>query len=274
MNRGETMGKIYVVANRKGGCSKTTTVGALASALHKGGYRVLVVDMDPQGNISDWAKVNTDDRNTLYEVLSRKATMAEAIVETPYYDIAPADSALTLIETDLITTAGKELRLREALKTVKENYDFIIVDTPPNLGFLTTCAFVAADGGIIVTSDASSFASKGMGDLVRQLNEVKEYFNPNARITGILLTRVNPQTNVFQTIKELTRQFGEYIDAPIYSTYIRQTTVVMNAQMTATDLYEMPKVNAAANDYKKFTNEFLEREGYDAIPDEVLDIRK
>ena len=132
----------------------------------------------------------------------------------------------------------------------------------------------AADGGILVTSDASAFASKGMNRLVEQIDLAKRYYNPDARITGILLTRVNPQTNVFQTIRALTTQFGELFDAPVYETFIRQTTVVMNAQMTATDLYDMPKINAAANDYKKFTNEFLVREGYEPIPAEVLGIRE
>lgn len=267
------MGKVYVVANRKGGCSKTTTVGALASALHRGRYKVLVVDMDPQGNISDWAKINTKGKDTIYEVLGRKAKTQDAICHAEYYDIIPADSALNLIEPELLTAPGKELRLKEALAPVRDQYDFIFVDTPPNLGYLTTCSFVAADGGILVTSDASAFASKGMSELVDQINQVKGYFNPDARITGILLTRVNPQTNVFQTMKDLTQQFGAFINAPLYETYIRQTTVVMNAQMTATDLYDMPKVNAASKDYKKFANEFLEREGYNRIPESMLEMK-
>ena len=268
------MGKVYVVANRKGGCSKTTTVGALASALHMGGYKVLVIDMDPQGNISDWAGIYTRDEYTVYDVLHRRVDISEAIKQAKYYDILPADERLMQIESDLQNTPGKEARLKECLEPVKDTYDFIIIDTPPNLGYLSVVSFAAADGGILVTSDASAFASKGMNRLVEQIDLAKRYYNPDARITGILLTRVNPQTNVFQTIRALTTQFGELFDAPVYETFIRQTTVVMNAQMTATDLYDMPKINAAANDYKKFTNEFLVREGYEPIPAEVLGIRE
>ena len=266
------MGKTYVVANRKGGCSKTTTVGALASGLNKGGYKVLVVDMDPQGNITDWAGVDTDGENTVYEVLRREASAAEAIVRTDHYDILPADDALTSIEADLQTTPGKEYRLKEVLATVKDGYDFILVDTPPNLGYLSVCSFAAADGGIIITSDASAFASKGMNKLVEQIELAKQYYNKDVRIAGILLTRVNPQTNVFRTIQALTKQFGEIFNAPVYETYVSQSTVVMNAQMTATDLYEMPKLNAATNDYKHFVNEFLMKEGYEPIDPDVLGI--
>ena len=101
-----------------------------------------------------------------------------------------------------------------------------------------------------------------MSRLVDHIELAKKYYNREARVAGILLTRVNPQTNVFQTMKELTKQFGEFFEAPVYDTFIRQTTVVMNAQMTATDLYDMMKINAAAQDYKAFVDEFLVKEGY------------
>ena len=264
------MAKTYVVANRKGGCSKTTTVGALASGLTRKGYKVLVIDMDPQGNISDWANVDTDDERTIYQVLRLEIPAAEAIKHAKYYDIIPADENLSAIEADLERAPGREHRLKEVLEQVKDEYDFILVDTPPNLGYISICSFAAADGGIIITSDASAFASKGMSRLVEQINLAKKYYNKDARVAGILLTRVNPQTNVFQTMRELTRQFGQYFDAPVYGTFIRQTTVVMNAQMTATDLFDMVKINAAAQDYRDFIEEFLTREGYiDAAENEA-----
>ena len=256
------MGKTYVVANRKGGCSKTTTVGALGSGLSRLGYKVLVIDMDPQGNISDWAGIDTEEMPTIYQVLRREVSTTSAIQKAKYYDIIPADESLSSIEADLQNTPGKELRLKECLDEVRDGYDFILVDTPPNLGYLSVCSFAAADGGIIVTSDASAFASKGMSRLVDHIELAKKYYNREARVAGILLTRVNPQTNVFQTMRELTKQFGEFFDAPVYDTFIRQTTVVMNAQMTATDLYDMMKINAAAQDYKAFVDEFLVKEGY------------
>ena len=256
------MGKTYVIANRKGGCSKTTTAGALASGLTRKGYKVLVIDMDPQGNISDWANVSTEDERTIYQVLRREIETKDAIKQAKHYDIIAADETLAAIEADLANTAGREFRLKECLEDVKDAYDFILVDTPPNLGYLSIVSFAAADGGIIITSDASAFASKGMNRLVEQINLAKNYYNKEARVAGILLTRVNPQTNVFQVMRELTRQFGEYFDAPVYDTFIRQTTVVMNAQMTATDLFDMMKINAAAQDYKAFIDEFLAREGY------------
>ena len=257
------MGKVYAVANRKGGCSKTTTVGALASGLTRCGYKTLVVDTDPQGNISDWAMIDTNGENTLREVILRECTTKEAIKHTPHYDIIPADDDLTSAESELDRTPGKEFRLKEALDEVRDEYDFIIIDTPPQLGYLTLIAFAAADGGIIITSDASSFATKGMSKLVETLDNVKRYLNNDIRVIGILFTRINPQTIVFKTMQEITRQFGEIFDAPIYETRIRQSTAVMNAQLSGVDIFDVARINPATTDYKEFVAEFLVREGFD-----------
>lgn len=155
------MGKTYSVANRKGGCSKTTTVGALASGLNELGCKVLVIDMDPQGNISDWAGFNTDGQNTTYEVITNRCEASEAIYETKHYDLMPADNDLFASETELANAIDRYEHMRDALKSVKDDYDFILIDTPPNLSTLSINAFVASDGGIIVTTDTGAFSTKG-----------------------------------------------------------------------------------------------------------------
>lgn len=256
------MGKIYVIANRKGGCAKTTTTGAMASGLTRAGYKVLVIDMDPQGNISDWANVDTEGKYTIYEVLKQEATAEEAIVHAKWYDIIPADDLLTSIESEIAGVPGKEARLKEMLEPVKDNYDFIIIDTPPALGYLTIASFTATDGGVIITSDTSSFATKGMSKLVETLNSVKKYFNPEAKVIGILMTRVNPQTRAFKTMAEITAEFGKLFDAQGYDTFIRQTVLVMQSQMAAMDLFENIRACPAKEDYANFLCEFLEKEGY------------
>jgi|GEM_PF-86415 chromosome partitioning protein len=255
------MGKIYAIANRKGGVSKTTSCGALASATKRYGFKVLVCDLDPQGNITQWCGFDAADSNTTYEVIMQKCSAKEAIVDVGRYDLLPADSTLVRAESELMNVQGREFRLKEALDEVKEEYDLIFIDTPPNLGFLTIASFVAADGGVIVTSDTSLFATKGMGDLSKTLNDTAKYGNPNARVIGILLTRFNPRLKAMKTMREVTARFSEFFDAPVYDTFIRQSVGIMEAQIESKDLYDLPKLNVAIQDYAEFTKEFLIKEG-------------
>lgn len=255
------MGKIYAVANRKGGCSKTTTCGALASACKRFGYKVLVVDVDPQGNITQWCGFDASNENTTYEVVMQRCDIKEAIVDVERYDLLPSDSTLSRAESELMNTQGREYRLKEALDQIKDDYDIIIIDTPPNLGYLTIMSFVAADAGVIVTSDTSVFATKGMGDLAKTLSETARYGNPNAKVIGILLTKFNPRLNAMKTMREVTSKFGEYFNAPIYDTFIRQSVGVMEAQIESRDLFDGNKLNPATKDYVDFAKEFLVREG-------------
>lgn len=254
------MGKVYAVANRKGGCSKTTTCGALASGLSRLGSKVLVVDMDPQGNITDWAGFDASDADTSYEVIMRRTNIKDAIVHAKHYDLLPADKALSNAEAELSTAQGREYRLREALKEVVDDYDFILIDTPPQLGLLTIISFSAVTGGVIVTTDNGAFATKGMRDLADVLESTREYFNEDARVIGILMTRFNARLNAMKVMKEVTQRFGEFFDAPVYNTFIRQSVGVMEAQMDSVDIFDVQRINAAMTDYEKFVKEFLEKE--------------
>lgn len=254
------MGKTYSVANRKGGCSKTTTVGALASGLNELGCKVLVVDMDPQGNISDWAGFNTDGQNTTYEVITNRCEASEAIYETKHYDLMPADNDLFASETELANAIDRYEHMRDALKSVKDDYNFILIDTPPNLSTLSINAFVASDGGIIVTTDTGAFSTKGMNDLAETLAMVSKKLNPQAKVIGILLTRFNPRFNAMKVMREVTEKFSAYFEAPVYDTFIRQSVAVMECQMESVDLFDAPKQSAAIADYRAFVAEFLHNE--------------
>ena len=229
------MGKTYSVANRKGGCSKTTTVGALASGLNELGCKVLVIDMDPQGNISDWAGFNTDGQNTTYEVITNRCEASEAIYETKHYDLMPADNDLFASETELANAIDR--------------YEHMSIN-----------AFVASDGGIIVTTDTGAFSTKGMNDLAETLAMVSKKLNPQAKVIGILLTRFNPRFNAMKVMREVTEKFSAYFEAPVYDTFIRQSVAVMECQMESVDLFDAPKQSAAIADYRAFVAEFLHNE--------------
>lgn len=248
--------KIIAIANQKGGVAKTTTAAAFASGLKLRGYSVLAIDLDPQGNLSDSSTADNNSKPTIYDVLKGDKSASEAIQHLDIYDIIPANILLSGAEQE-ISQIGKEQRLKEALETVKGNYDFIIVDTPPALGLLTINAFTAAQEVLIPTT-AGIFAASGITQLYDTIRNVKKYCNPNVEIIGVLLTKYNPRTNNSKDMKNLTEKLAEYINAPLYQTYIRQSVIVEEAQTRKVDLFSYRKDSTVVQDYDSFINEYLE----------------
>jgi chromosome partitioning protein len=247
------------VANQKGGVAKTTTVAAMATSLKERGYSVLAVDMDPQGNLSDCSGAEAYQLPTVYELLKKTATPEEVIQHLEIYDIIPANVMLAGAEQELSQT-GKEHRLKEVLEKIKPNYNFIIIDTPPSLGILTINALTIADEVLIPTT-AGIFAINGIKQLCDTIKSVRKYCNENLEITGILLTKFDPRTNVGKDLKELAVQLGNFISTTLYETYIRNSIVVEEAQARKSDIYSWKGSSTVAEDYKKFVDEYLSRKG-------------
>ena len=247
---------IVAVANQKGGVGKTTTAQALAAGLAERGYKVLGIDLDPQGNFSTACGAVNYNVPTVYEVVKRAAGIGESIQHMKGgYDVVPANIMLAGAEQELSQT-GKEHRLKEAVSTVAGNYDFIVIDTPPSLGVLTVNAFTCATD-ILIPTTAGIFATAGISQLSETVSSVQKYCNPAVKIRGILFTRFNPRANISRQIKELTEQLSEYISAPIYQTYIRAGVVVEEAQANKADLFDYAGKSTVAEDYRAFIGEFL-----------------
>ena len=194
-----------------------------------------------------------------YELMKREVTAEETIQHmNGGYDIIPSNIMLAGAEQELSQT-GKEHRLKEAIAAVSDNYDYIIVDTPPSLGVLTVNAFTAASD-ILIPTTAGIFATTGINQLNETVKSVQKYCNPNVKITGILFTRFNPRANISKQIKELTEQLSQYISAPIYKTYIRSAVVVEEAQANRVDIFDFAEKSTVSEDYKAFIEEFLKGE--------------
>ena len=252
---------IVAVANQKGGVGKTTTAQALAAGLAERKYRVLGIDLDPQGNFSTACGAENYNVLTVYEVMKRGADIREAIQHMKGgYDVVPANIMLAGAEQELSQT-GKEHRLKEAVSVVAGEYDFIVIDTPPSLGVLTVNAFTCATD-ILIPTTAGIFATAGISQLSETVSSVQKYCNPGVKIRGILFTRFNPRANISRQIKELTEQLSEYISAPIYQTYIRAGVVVEEAQANKADIFNYAGKSTVAEDYRTFIEEFLK--GVDA----------
>ena len=252
------MPRIIAVSNQKGGVAKTTTVQTMAAILKQRGYKVLAIDFDPQGNLSDSIKAHTDDTNTIYEVLKKEANAAEAIQSLPAFDIIPSDIVLASADQNLSQT-GKEYQLKEAIDPIKDQYDFIFIDTPPSLGILTVNAFTAADE-IVIPTTAGKFAVKGIKELYNTVKNVRKYCNSNLKTSGILFTKFDPRINNSKDIKILVENMSAALDIPLFESFIRNRVSVEEAQSRSKSILDFKGCEDIISDYNKFIDELLKIE--------------
>ncbi len=253
------MANVICVSNQKGGVGKTTTAGALIAGLSNEGYRVLGIDLDPQGNLSASVGAEMYEAPTVYDLMKNMADVKDAIQTIKTFDIISSNVMLAGAEQEL-SQIGKEHRLKEVIYPVIEKYDFIVIDTPPSLGVLTVNALTLANDVIIPTT-AGIFAANGIRQLHSTIMGVKKYYNPEMNIAGILLTKYNARVNISKQILELTEKLGAFIDAPIYDTRIRAAVAVEEAQANQLDIFRYSGKSAVAEDYKNFVIEYINKKG-------------
>ncbi len=217
------MGRILAVANQKGGVGKTTTAINLATALAIAERRILLVDMDPQGNLTSGVglKGQATPAGTVYEAITAPEPIADLLVfalETRVKDmwLIPADRNLTGAEVELVALPHRESRLRALLEPLRGRFDFILIDTPPSLGLLTLNALVAADA-VLIPLNCEYFALEGLADLVATLRRVRSALNPSLDIAGVLMTMYDERTNLGQ---QVARDIRDFFKDRVYDTVI------------------------------------------------------
>jgi len=247
--------KIIAITNQKGGVGKTTTATALATGLTREGYKVLMVDMDPQSNTTDTFRALIHNQATLYDVLVASEPIASAIQHTDIGDILAGDPLLVDAE-QIIAGQGREHRLREAFEGLPEGYDYVIIDTPPNLGVLLTNALTAADS-VIIPIVADRYTFQGLNELDKTIARVRKYSNPRLRIDGLLLVKNDPRKKLSKEAQELLPQLCKDLGTRHFTTFIREAEAVRQAQKRRVSLFTLAPDSTAAADYEAFIDEYL-----------------
>jgi chromosome partitioning protein len=250
---GASLPRVIAFANQKGGVAKTTTTLNLGVAFKERGLRVLVVDLDPQGNLTMSQGMNPDEiERSMFDVLVHKLPIGE-IIETREVDIAVSSIDLAGAELALSSMIGRERALEKALVSVRDEYDFILVDTPPSLGLLTINAFVAADG-VIVPVQCEYLSLRGLVQLENTLTMIRENLNPRVEIQGILPTMFDKRLlHSKEAVEILTENFGDLV----YNTRIRKTVRYAEAPVKGQSVLGYDPSGEAAALYRDLAKEVL-----------------
>ncbi len=250
-----------VVCNQKGGVCKTTTVAAVASSVAQRGARVLCVDLDPQGNLTDVLGESTQGRDTVYEVLMGNADVASTIIHREGADLLPAEITLASAEKELLGVLNGPARLKKALSQVADSYDLCVVDCSPSLGLLVTMALTAADYVVIPTT-SSFLATKGITQLAQTIADVREFTNPGLQVAGILLTKYHRQTNNAKVSVLEAEAMASALNCKLFSTRIREAVCVEEAHANGRPIVEFDASSKPARDYESFVDELLSDMGW------------
>ena len=218
------MSKIIAVCNQKGGTGKTTSTVNISAALAEQSKRVLLVDSDPQGNATSGLGINKNELEvSIYDVLLQRVDIVKAIIKTDYENLSilPCNINLTGAEIELVGVFSRETRLKKALDSIKEDYDYIFIDTPPSLGLLTLNVLVASNS-LLIPIQCEFYALEGVSQLLNTINLVKEDMNVDLTIEGVLLTMADYRTNLTaEVIKEIRGYFGEKVYQTVIPRNIR-----------------------------------------------------
>ena len=248
------MANVIAFANQKGGVAKTTTTLNLGVALGELGHRILLVDLDPQGNLTMSQGMNPDSiERSMFDVLVHRVPISD-VIHTIEVDIAVASIDLAGAELALSALIGRERALEKALAPVRDRYDFVLIDTPPSLGLLTINALTAADG-VIVPVQCEYLSLRGLVQLENTLAMVRENLNPNVKVQGIVPTMYDGRTlHAREAIEILEEHFGDLV----YDTRIRKTVRYAEAPVKGSSVLRYDPTGPAAQAYRDLAKEVLD----------------
>jgi chromosome partitioning protein len=250
------LAKIISIANQKGGVGKTTTSINVSSLLAAAEKRTLLIDIDPQANSSSGIGVNNHNPS-VYEVLIGAKKINEVIINTymPFMDILPSNINLVGAEIEMVEVPNRETLLKSALAEAEQNYDFVIIDCPPSLGLLTLNALTSSNS-VLIPVQCEYFALEGLGQLLNTINIVKQHFNKNLSIEGVLLTMFDSRLRLSQQVADEVRK---YFGDKVFKTMIHRNVRISEAPSYGKPIILYDAVSTGSKNYMALASELLER---------------
>lgn len=254
------MATVIALANQKGGVGKTTTSVNLGACLADAGKKVLLIDLDPQGNATSGLGIDKKKiEQSVYDVLIDDVPLANVVQKSSHegLDIAPTTIELSGAEVELTSMMARETRLKDAFGDVKDQYDFILIDCPPSLGLLTINAFTASDS-ILIPVQSEYYALEGLSQLMNTIQLVRKHFNKSLKIEGVLLTMFDKRTNLGQEVNEEVRKF---FGSQVYKTVIPRNVRLSEAPSHGLAIVDYDARSRGARVYQELAKEVLAAHG-------------
>ena len=249
------MSTIIAITNQKGGVGKTNTSSSLLVSLHQRGFRVLGVDLDPQGSLGFCLGLDIENCATVYDVMKGSKNITEVIVETECGDILPSNILLSGAELEF-NRPGREFLLKNQLKEVQNEYDFVIIDTPPALNILTVNAYVAADS-LIIPMAPEILSLLGISQIRETIDTVRRCYNPDLRVLGILLNKFNGRLTLNREVLELSSEIARKLDTKVLEAKIRSSVVVAEAPAHGESVLSYAPHSNPSQDFQALLDELL-----------------
>ena len=249
------MARVISIDNQKGGVGKTTTAVNLSACLAQKGKRVLLIDTDPQGNATSGLGIESHTEKSVYNVLVDDMDIKETILSTMIkkLEICPANINLAGAEIELVSMVSRENRLKDAVDTIRDEYDYILIDCPPSLGLITLNAFTASDS-VLVPIQCEYYALEGLGQLINTIKLVQKHLNPDLVIEGVILTMFDARTNLST---QVSREVEKYFGNKVFQTIIPRNIRLSEAPSHGLPITLYDNESKGAETYKKLAKELI-----------------
>ena len=249
------MSEVIVITSGKGGVGKTTSTATLISGLTANQHKVLGIDLDPQGNLGFSLGIEIENCQTIYEVFKGQSSVHSVIQHTEFGDIIPSNILLSSAELEF-NRSGREFMLKNIIDSLKNQYDYIVIDTPPALNILTVNAYVTSNS-LIIPMIPDILSLLGISQLKETIDTVKKFYNPKLKVLGVLLTKYNGRTNLAKEVEEMAQQIANQLDTIVFSSKIRNGVVVAEAPAHGESLLKYAPKSNPCLDYMEFISEII-----------------